>query len=89
MSFVAPETGPATMEQAKGALMLAYGVDSAEALAMLVDVSERSRTGVDVIARRLVAQLPALQLNPRDRKGIDGLLVLVATPPVEDRIRPS
>ena len=47
-------THPALIEQAKGALMLHYGVDSYQALAVLVGWARASRTPVPTIAHTLL-----------------------------------
>lgn len=53
-AFCGVDASPALIEQAKGALMLHYGVDSHQAFAVLVGWARRSRTPVTTIAHTLL-----------------------------------
>ncbi|MDO9496775.1 MAG: ANTAR domain-containing protein [Nocardioides sp.] len=49
------EANPALVEQARGALMLHYGIDSHQALAVLIGWARTSRTHVPTIAHTLLS----------------------------------
>lgn len=53
-AFCGVDASPALIEQAKGALMLHYGVDSHQAFAVLVGWARRSRTPVPTVAHTLL-----------------------------------
>jgi hypothetical protein len=75
----------ATIDQAKGMLMLAYGVDAAAAFAILVTCSQNTNTKVNQLAARMIAELPqAKPGNPALRRRLETLLQHPRDPAVRE-----
>ncbi|WP_194819675.1 ANTAR domain-containing protein [Nocardia sp. XZ_19_385] len=55
-----PEASRAVIEQAKGALMLVYGLTAEQAFDVLRKRSQETNTKLRVLASRLVAELPEM-----------------------------
>lgn len=68
----------AAIEQVKGALMFAYGIDDAAAFGILSRYSQRANVKVAVLARRVVAGLPRRPDVRGDAAGASMLRVLDA-----------
>ncbi|WP_280446961.1 ANTAR domain-containing protein [Nocardia brasiliensis] len=65
----------AVIEQAKGALMLAYGIDAEQAFGMLRKRSQATNVKLRELAAQLIAELPSLDLAPSElRRKVDHLL---------------
>ncbi|CAM4303109.1 ANTAR domain-containing protein [Nocardia ninae] len=82
----------AVIEQAKGALMLVYGVDAQQAFGMLRRRSQETNVKLRALAAQLIAELPSLDLAPPElRAKVDYLLHIAhpggtkssGTPPAE------
>ncbi|GAA5072168.1 ANTAR domain-containing protein [Nocardia iowensis] len=70
----------AVIEQAKGALMLVYGVDAEQAFSMLRRRSQATNTKLRALAAQLIAELPSLDLAPPElRAKVDYLLHMAHT----------
>jgi hypothetical protein len=68
----------AAIEQAKGALMVVYGVDADQAFAMLQWRSQQTNTKLRALAVQIVAELGTLQHQPDAlRREFDHLLLSV------------
>ncbi|MBB2991667.1 hypothetical protein FHR72_003152 [Mycolicibacterium iranicum] len=66
----------AEIEQAKGALMLVYGVDADQAFELLQWRSQQTNTKLRVLASRIVAEFPALVFQQDElRRQFDHLLL--------------
>lgn len=63
---IQPRTGHGVVNQAKGAVMLQYGVDSPIALALLVRWSRRAGSNLERSAQSLVSDLRGSSSNGRD-----------------------
>ncbi|KIA64374.1 hypothetical protein FG87_14085 [Nocardia vulneris] len=63
------------IEQAKGALMLAYGIDAEQAFGLLRKRSQATNVKLRSLAAQLIAELPSLDLAPPElRREVDHLL---------------
>jgi AmiR/NasT family two-component response regulator len=68
----------ATIEQAKGALMVVYRISADEAFAMLQWRSQETNTKLRALASQIVAELDTLQHQPDAlRRQFDHLLLTV------------
>ncbi|MFX0578385.1 PAS and ANTAR domain-containing protein [Nocardia nepalensis] len=68
----------ATIEQAKGALMLAYGIDAEQAFGVLRWRSQETNTKLRELAAQFIAELPHLGAAPVHRRTqLDHLLLTV------------
>lgn len=55
-----PTAARAVIEQAKGAVMLAYGIDAEEAFTLLRVRSQETNTKLRILAARVAAELPSV-----------------------------
>ncbi|WP_324188719.1 PAS and ANTAR domain-containing protein [Nocardia flavorosea] len=68
----------AVIEQAKGALMLVYGISSEQAFRVLIWRSQETNTKLRALAQRLVAELSAIEhATPALRTEFDHILLTV------------
>lgn len=74
------------IEQAKGALMLAYGVNADQAFRVLRWRSQETNVKLRTIAERVVAALPRISGDEAKlRTRLDHVLLTAHTPPASDR----
>ncbi|PXX59739.1 ANTAR domain-containing protein [Nocardia tenerifensis] len=75
----------AVIEQAKGALMLVYGVDAEQAFRMLRRRSQATNVKLRALAAQLIAELPSLDLAPPElRAKVDRLLHIAEPSPSKE-----
>ncbi|WP_051021333.1 ANTAR domain-containing protein [Nocardia araoensis] len=69
-----PAAARAVIEQAKGAVMLVYGLDADEAFAILRVRSQETNTKLRVLAANVAAELPSVGVTSDLRSRVDRLL---------------
>ncbi|MFG1792553.1 ANTAR domain-containing protein [Nocardia sp. NPDC049149] len=80
----------AVIEQAKGALMLVYGIDAEQAFGMLRKRSQATNVKLRALAAQLIAEIPTLNLtSPELRTQVDHLLLIAHTLAEKSRQPPN
>ncbi|WP_236566761.1 ANTAR domain-containing protein [Nocardia sp. CY41] len=69
-----PVAARAVIEQAKGAVMLVYGLDAEQAFAILRVRSQETNTKLRVLAANVAAELPSIGVTGELRSRVDRLL---------------
>ncbi|MEV6097101.1 PAS and ANTAR domain-containing protein [Nocardia sp. NPDC051981] len=80
------------IEQAKGALMLAYGISAEQAFRVLVWRSQETNIRLRDLATRLIGEIATIQISPATRSQFDHLLLTLhqhtCRQPVEQSLEP-